>query len=301
MAQSFVLYCHTNLINNKKYFGITGRLPEKRWGNNGCNYKRNEHFYSAIQKYGWDNFSHEVLFTNLSQADASKLEQEYISKYNTINPKYGYNNTSGGEINYYFSDETKQKMSEAASKRVFTDEWRKHLSESRKGRESWNKGVSPSAEIRAKLSRASTGRYHTEKSKKLMQEKSWNKKAVTIDGQVFISIQECAKYLGVTRSMLRAWLNGENSFSQKYVDRGLSFCNVEHEYVLQDSSKVNRSVICEGKVFDCMRDCDRYYNLPKGTVSNWVNKRCKMPQDFINKGLSLYQEKMYFYKIVQGA
>lgn len=101
--------------------------------------------------------------------------------------------------------------------------------------------------------------------------------------------------------MLRAWLNGENSFSQKYVDRGLSFYNVEHEYVLQDSSKVNRSVICESRVFDCMRDCDRYYNLPKGTVSNWVNKRCKMPQDFINKGLSLYQEKMYFYKIIQGA
>ena len=50
--------------------------PEKRWGVNGRNYKSSPHFYSAIQKYGWDNFEHNILFTNLTKEEACLKEQE---------------------------------------------------------------------------------------------------------------------------------------------------------------------------------------------------------------------------------
>lgn len=48
----YIVYQHQNLINGKRYFGITSQNPERRWGKNGNGYKSTPHFYSAIQKYG---------------------------------------------------------------------------------------------------------------------------------------------------------------------------------------------------------------------------------------------------------
>ena len=59
----YTVYQHKNKINGKIYIGITSKDPEKRWGHNGYNYKSSSYFYSAIQKYGWDNFEHNILFT----------------------------------------------------------------------------------------------------------------------------------------------------------------------------------------------------------------------------------------------
>ena len=48
----FLVYSHTNKINNKVYIGITSQAPEKRWGKNGRNYAESIKFYNAIKKYG---------------------------------------------------------------------------------------------------------------------------------------------------------------------------------------------------------------------------------------------------------
>ena len=65
------VYCHTNMINNKKYIGQTKEQPrERRWGNGGIGYKTQQYFWRAIQKYGWDNFKHEVLYTELTKEEA---------------------------------------------------------------------------------------------------------------------------------------------------------------------------------------------------------------------------------------
>ena len=49
-------------------------------GENGNNYKSSPYFYSAIQKYGWNSFDHDILFTNLTREEACLKEQELIQE-----------------------------------------------------------------------------------------------------------------------------------------------------------------------------------------------------------------------------
>ena len=58
------VYKHTNKTNGKVYIGKTCRKPEYRW-NEGKGYIYQRHFWNAINKYGWDNFEHEILIKDL--------------------------------------------------------------------------------------------------------------------------------------------------------------------------------------------------------------------------------------------
>ena len=118
----YFVYCHTNKINNKRYVGITKQKPEKRY-KNGLGYIHNEYFYNAILKYGWEEFSHEVLFSGLSLYDAEEKERELISKWNLTDRQYGYNIESGGNLKKGVSQETKNKLSKI-TKRQMTPEAR---------------------------------------------------------------------------------------------------------------------------------------------------------------------------------
>lgn len=88
MNNNYKLYVHTNLLNGKSYVGITMREPKIRWGKDGCGYKDQPKFYNAIQKYGWENFSHTILFEELTEEEALEMESFYIQYYNAINNGY---------------------------------------------------------------------------------------------------------------------------------------------------------------------------------------------------------------------
>lgn len=53
-----------------------------------CEYHRMFLHYIAVNDiiniYGWDNFTHEVVYSNLNKQAADKLEKELIHKYNSI-------------------------------------------------------------------------------------------------------------------------------------------------------------------------------------------------------------------------
>ena len=93
----YIVYKHTNLLNNKTYIGITkhGDNPNYRW-KNGRGYEYNDKFFADILKYGWSNFSHEILETELNAAEAVAREKYYIQLFDSV--KCGYNITAGGCI-----------------------------------------------------------------------------------------------------------------------------------------------------------------------------------------------------------
>lgn len=90
---NYLVYVHTNKINGKKYVGQSSNIVE-RWRNGGKNYFSSIKFFRAIQKYGWENFTHEILYENLNKEAANKIERDLIRKYDSINN--GYNIQEGG-------------------------------------------------------------------------------------------------------------------------------------------------------------------------------------------------------------
>ena len=96
VPKQYTVYKHTS-PNGKIYIGITEAAVEKRW-KYGRGYEYNTHFYNAIKKYGWDNFEHEVLFTNLTAEEAAQKEIELIALYHSDDRSKGYNVSPGGTL-----------------------------------------------------------------------------------------------------------------------------------------------------------------------------------------------------------
>lgn len=135
---NYCVYVHANNINGKRYVGITNN-PKSRWYGKGKAYKDCTHFATAIKKYGWDNFTHYLLETDLTLDEANELEQVYIARYKTQDRQHGYNIQAGGffvpsMLGKHHTEETKRKMREKALGRTISDEQRRHHSEVMKGR-----------------------------------------------------------------------------------------------------------------------------------------------------------------------
>lgn len=96
------IYKFTNNINGKVYIGQSINL-EKRYGEHkrghvNSNYSNYDtKFYRALRKYGFDNFSYEILeqSNDFTFEELNKLEVEYIDYYNSYNN--GYNTQPGGD------------------------------------------------------------------------------------------------------------------------------------------------------------------------------------------------------------
>ena len=131
MNDKYTVYIHIS-PSNKKYIGITSQNVKKRW-QNGYGYKTNKYFWRAIQKYGWDNFEHEILFENLTVDEAKEKEIELIKLYNTSRPT-GYNLTFGGDniSEKIFSEETRKKISIALKGRTLSHETKQKISNASK-------------------------------------------------------------------------------------------------------------------------------------------------------------------------
>lgn len=143
---NWTVYVHINKINQKCYVGITSKKPELRWGN-GEGYKK-QHFYKIIQKYGWDNFEHEIIAEHLTEQEAKNFEIKLIELLNSHISKEGYNISLGGDgylgannigrnnpmYGKHHSKETKRKISIAL-----------------KGKPSPTRGVSLSEETKRKM------------------------------------------------------------------------------------------------------------------------------------------------------
>ena len=186
----YCVYKHTNTINNKCYIGITSQQPNKRWLNGYGYSKAQPKFYNAIQKYGWEKFTHEILFENLTLEEANNKEIELIAFYNSC--EAGYNTSTGGNGN---------------PGHVVTPEMRKQMSLAHIGQVSWTKckpltethkhnlslahiGKSTgkcSEETKVKISKALKNKPKSEEARRHMSEakkgtEPWNKGKTGIAG-----------------------------------------------------------------------------------------------------------------------
>lgn len=218
-----LIYCHINKINNKKYIGQCQGQPERRWRSDGSGYKpKNEElptiFWKAILKYGWNNFEHIILETNLTLKEANEREQYWIAYYHTWidDPQcWGYNMQSGGK-NTLMSEEAKKKLRQAKLGTKASEETKQKLSEMRKGENNPFYGKHHSEEVKKKIGEKSKerwadedyrnhqieirkGKKASEEAKKHMSEASTQKKKVRCieTNQIFDSIKQASEWCNI--------------------------------------------------------------------------------------------------------
>ena len=111
MNKNYKVYMHI-FPNKKVYIGITQQELNQRW-KNGYGYKQCHFVWKAIEKYGWDNVKHEILYTNLTKEEAEQKEIELIAFYKSNQKEHGYNVANGGKCAGSVSEKTKKKISNA--------------------------------------------------------------------------------------------------------------------------------------------------------------------------------------------
>jgi group I intron endonuclease len=136
------VYIITNLKNNKVYIGKTSRSLPRRMFEHKSKAKReaNSLLCRAINKYGVDLFTIELLaaFETENEAFVYEIEQIKIKKSNL--PDFGYNITAGGEGQLNPNLETRIKIGSGKRGKKNSQETRAKISESMKGKTPWNKG-----------------------------------------------------------------------------------------------------------------------------------------------------------------
>jgi len=184
-----LVYLVTNKINGKQYVGQTTKTLEARWFDHNQTRKNPscKYLYSAIQKYGVENFQVETLVIVDSKEEMDRNERGLIAALGTKAPK-GYNLTDGGDgaQGFVFTLEQRNKISRGLLGRRMSDKARTKLLERNKGNKfslgvkmpeehrlkliNINKGRKQSVEERAKRSAAQKGRRHSEETKRKMSE-----------------------------------------------------------------------------------------------------------------------------------
>lgn len=93
--------------SGKKYIGQTCQKLNRRW-RNGLGYKRNPYFWRAIEKYGWDNIEHKVIFQCESLEETNRMEEWLIACHRSNDPRYGYNISAGADGKGIVAESTKE-------------------------------------------------------------------------------------------------------------------------------------------------------------------------------------------------
>jgi len=191
-----LVYKVTNNINGKIYIGQTRKSIHSRWA---AHKSRGHVLYAAIQKYGIENFTVKILCRCNSLEEMNHRETYYIKLFKSLAPK-GYNLNSGGGKAFEVSDET-----------------RRRLSESHKGKKApWN-SYKRSAATREKLSRIFTGRPGFWTGKKRPPEHFKTDPVLCLNnGVTYRSHREAAKALKVCFKKISLVVKGKRNHTGGY-------------------------------------------------------------------------------------
>lgn len=137
----YSVYIH-RMPNGKIYVGITGQKLNTRW-RNGKGYPQNKHLTNAINLYGWENIEHIVFSGGIMKEQATKLERVLVRLFRSNEMAYGYNRSEGGEApasGTKWTDEMKRHQSETHKGRKNSEEHNRNISKAKKGKPNGREG-----------------------------------------------------------------------------------------------------------------------------------------------------------------
>jgi predicted GIY-YIG superfamily endonuclease len=188
--KKWTVYLHIT-PNGKKYVGITGQKPSRRW-QNGYGYA-SQYFKRAIKLYGWDNIQHIIVAENLTEKQAGEMEIKLIADYKSDQREYGYNIKSGGKDCSPFHGKTQEELNEI---------WRK-ISESNKGKgQYFGKTDDEILTIRNKMIEARKRWKFSKESIEKMRENQPNARRVILlnTGEIFLNTHEAERKYGTCQT-----------------------------------------------------------------------------------------------------
>lgn len=290
MENKFILYMHIS-PSNKRYIGITSQSPKERW-QNGRGYNRNKHFTNAINKYGWNNFKHIIIFEELTKEEAELMERFYIALYDTMNDDKGYNKTEGGSgtIGYQWTDEDRKKRSEIYNGEGNPFYGKKHTQETIDKIKINKKGKKLTEETKRKISE--NHRDVSGKNNPMYDvcRKGGNnpnaKKVIRLDTyEVFDTITEASESVDGNIQSLSKALNKNKPYKgikfmyyNEYLDNGekdIKYKEVKRKYGKDNTS--SKKVICldNGMIFNSIREASDYIGCNQASLRVSINKHRK--------------------------
>lgn len=128
------------------------------------------------------NIKHEILYTGLSEEEASKLEADLIKKYKSNNYEYGYNIANGGFTKgiYTVSEDIRNKIRDKNKGRKVSDKTKDLMKKNRKDTNAHGWGHSPNKQSRKLVSMKIQGIKRSNESK-LKMAKQKEKKVYQYD------------------------------------------------------------------------------------------------------------------------
>ena len=116
-----IIYKVTNKLNGQIYIGQTSKSLEERKLRHEkeslTENRKSVKFHNALVKYGFNNFTWEVLRECNSQDELDYYEEFYINKFKALDRNFGYNLKHGGKFGGCYSEEAKKNMGEATKKK----------------------------------------------------------------------------------------------------------------------------------------------------------------------------------------
>ena len=188
------IYLITNLINNKKYVGITTQTLKQRW----CNHtnrqiERRSVLHNSIRKYGKENFKMELIeeLHNTTEKELLLKETFYINKYNTfIDNGCGYN-----------------LLKENTQKLIYSEFTRRKMSRNRIGEKNQFYGKFHTKETKQLMSKSHVGLHHTKESKKKISLALTREKSYRFNSKIlhFKNINTNKEFIGVQYDFWRKY------------------------------------------------------------------------------------------------
>jgi group I intron endonuclease len=151
------IYQIANLSNGKIYVGSAVSL-KGRWRVHLHDLRHEKHHSSKLQrawkKYGESCFSFTVIEYVEDKAQLVIREQYYLDTFRSATNGYNVSKIAGSTLGVRYSEESRRKISAIAKCRVATEETRRKMSETRKGR----KRGPMSQDAKEKIRQAALGR-----------------------------------------------------------------------------------------------------------------------------------------------